>query len=700
MALVVQEFKLPRLYGHLSNERRVSQRSNRWLCEIETSAIAGSPKLFRFNVKASARGLVTKPFPCADESALEQSLRDLAAYSAGSGDRFHFEWVWDGEQLWVVQRDSEAQNKGEMPSTSTVPVLFEVSEPNLTVFIDATKTTKPWKKAASLKIFSDAGLPRAILFVLENEPSLSALAKGQTPPHLKIDLRSLLQSPIVIRTDFLTTGDKPALLSPRSETLTSAELALDWLKENAAEIVARGIRPNQFAFFAHRYITARSGAFGLSRPDHPRVRVDSTWGFPDGLLCFPHDSFEINLADKDKILKHVRCKPFYLTSTQTGVWSRQKCFAPWDWRPSLTDDELKSIARHTKRVCEHLNRPVEVMFFVGVDAKTGYPSILPWIHLLDLPEKQPKEAGDFYYAGKPFTVSNEVDLTRLRAAIDRKREVSKSYIRLQPSPELLRSKEFVLQVASVANDLRMPVQLEGSILSHIYYMLTKQNVRVRCADPFSPTQRRFFGKLVRDLIPVTIESRGERTRTFTVPKEELAKLLKVKALEEAFELFWETDAAKSFEEMADILEVLQSACHAYGRDFEALSALAEKKRKLRGGFEKGVVLVETSFVPLIGDEDPELSLFDAGKAALIGSTVASKASGIGLSRRPRSKGREAMVPLIPPTAEDTGKPFVISLPDVDYQLEVRYRTKEVVISVRPKPPPPPPPNQLELKLDS
>ncbi len=338
------------------------------------------------------------------------------------------------------------------------------------------------------------------------------------------------------------------------------------------------------------------------------------------------------------------------------------------------------------------------MYFVGVDAKTGYRSILPWIHVLELPEK-PKEASDFYYAGKPFTVSNEVDLIRLRDAMTRAREVSKVYIRLQPSPDLLRSKEFVVQVAATANELKIPVQLEGSILSHIYYMLTRQNVRVRCADPFRPAKKQLFGKLVRDLVPVTIEARGEKVRTVTVPKEELAKLLKVKALEEAFELFWEADSAKSFEEMADILEVVQSACRAYGRDFGDLSGLAEKKRKERGGFEKGVVLVETSHVPLIGEEEVEQSLFNEAQSALTTSAGASTGSGFRPSRRPRLRGKEAAIPLIPPNAEDAGKQYVISLPDDEHELIVRYTPKEIIATVRRKPPPAPPPNQLELKLE-
>jgi predicted house-cleaning noncanonical NTP pyrophosphatase (MazG superfamily) len=300
----------------------------------------------------------------------------------------------------------------------------------------------------------------------------------------------------------------------------------------------------------------------------------------------------------------------------------------------------------------------------------------------------------FYYAGKPFTVSNEMDLGRLREAMIREQKSSKVYIRLRPSPDLLRSKEFVNQVAKTANDLKIPVQLEGSVLSHIYYMLTRQKVRVRCASPFLPVRKQRFGKLVRDLVPVTIEAGGEHARTITVPKEQLAKLLKTKALEEAFELFWESDNSKSFEEMADVMEVILSACKAYGRDFKDLVSLAEKKRKERGGFEKGVVLIETSNVPLIGTEDTETPLFAENTLA-----GASNKTSIGYppSRRPRLRGRDLAIPLIPPVAEDWGKHYIISVPDEEYEFVLRYTTKEIVATIRKKSTAPPA-NQLELDL--
>jgi hypothetical protein len=60
LALVIQEFKVPRLYGHLSNERRASQRSNRWLCEIETPTLRACFKIVGADVRRPF--FLTKPF--------------------------------------------------------------------------------------------------------------------------------------------------------------------------------------------------------------------------------------------------------------------------------------------------------------------------------------------------------------------------------------------------------------------------------------------------------------------------------------------------------------------------------------------------------------------------------------------------------------------------------------------------------------
>ena len=357
----------------------------------------------------------------------------------------------------------------------------------------------------------------------------------------------------------------------------------------------------------------------------------------------------------------------------------------------------------SRAVATHLKQPVGIMFFVGVDERTGYPAILPWIHFVDTPMDK-EETAHFHYAGKSFTVTNDADLKRLEPSIVEARKTDKVAIHLRPAPSLLRDKGFVEAVAEAAKRLNVPVQLEGRLLSHIYYMLTKRGVKVRCVDAAAaPRHRQRFGKLVRDLIDVKIRAGGEIARTIQVPKDELLKLLKAKALEEAFELFRAEDPALAFEELADILEVVLSTCKAYGRSFEELTEFAAKKRRERGGFEKGIVLVETEAVPLFGAVPSELGLFGqtepaSGRASKRRRKSAKAPSELGAPRRPRVRGRDISIPMIPPHPTETGVQTVVALPDGEHEAVIRYMEKEVLVELRKKPPTPPNPNQMWLEL--
>ena len=51
----------------------------------------------------------------------------------------------------------------------------------------------------------------------------------------------------------------------------------------------------------------------------------------------------------------------------------------------------------------------------------------------------------------------------------------------------------------------------------------------------------------------------------------------------------ETDA---IEEMADVLELLHAALKVYGKSFEELDEVRMKKKEKRGGFDKGLYLID------------------------------------------------------------------------------------------------------------
>lgn len=96
-------------------------------------------------------------------------------------------------------------------------------------------------------------------------------------------------------------------------------------------------------------------------------------------------------------------------------------------------------------------------------------------------------------------------------------------------------------------------------------------------------------KLVRDLIPSIIESRGEVADTMQLGKDLLVPALKGKLLEEANEVM-DASQEQLTEELADVLEVILSIAHESGITMLDLENTRFKKRSERGGFEKGILL--------------------------------------------------------------------------------------------------------------
>ena len=93
-------------------------------------------------------------------------------------------------------------------------------------------------------------------------------------------------------------------------------------------------------------------------------------------------------------------------------------------------------------------------------------------------------------------------------------------------------------------------------------------------------------KLVRDKIPEIIEKDGKTCVTHILSDDEYIKALETKLNEEVAEY----QADKNLEEMADVLEVLQSICVARGYSLDELEAMRKKKSDERGGFKDKIYL--------------------------------------------------------------------------------------------------------------
>ena len=92
-------------------------------------------------------------------------------------------------------------------------------------------------------------------------------------------------------------------------------------------------------------------------------------------------------------------------------------------------------------------------------------------------------------------------------------------------------------------------------------------------------------KLVRDLIPKIILKSGRIPVTYIAEAREYKELLKSKLREEVEEFLQD----EHIEEVADILEVLETICNINNYKLEDILKIKKQKKKGNGGFDNKVV---------------------------------------------------------------------------------------------------------------
>lgn len=361
IAVIVQIYVKPLALGHLSNERRVVRLPHIWVCEYE---LFNDDHEFKWEkVVCDKSGFHDDPTPllCKDNKELLLSLKCICNYSH-LGTRNHYEWVWDGKRLWIVQKDIEVEKEGTSPGAEWKSKQAE--QPSaLSFFVDGLDSKGNWHKIDCLRDFSYCQLPVAQVHVLEDTCTLDELSKGQICDLLKADLSQLTKYPIIIRTDVMESVKSDSLLLPRTDAIATLEDAETFLINTSKELVSQGLKPGQFCFIAHRFIVSRSASMSYSRPESPSVLIDGIWGLPDGLLFYTHDSYQVDIDHKKIVDKLIRCKTDYLDVNVNGIFVKKSSGVPWDWKESLFESELLIIGEFTWKLAKHLDCPVQVMFF-------------------------------------------------------------------------------------------------------------------------------------------------------------------------------------------------------------------------------------------------------------------------------------------------------------------------------------------------
>lgn len=101
-----------------------------------------------------------------------------------------------------------------------------------------------------------------------------------------------------------------------------------------------------------------------------------------------------------------------------------------------------------------------------------------------------------------------------------------------------------------------------------------------------------YNKLVRDKIPVIIQASGKRCIVRIAEKDERLCYIAKKLHEEAQELTSAITKEAVQEEIADVMQVLDTIALLFGITREEIETTKKTKNEKRGSFEKFIILEE------------------------------------------------------------------------------------------------------------
>lgn len=610
MPVIVQKRAIALTRGHISNERRVAEEIRDWKGEIEAAiprAFSVSLRKWRKQVKVD--GYLDSPLMCPGDKVIKDVLSVPCTWATDQRIRVHFEWVYDGYHIYLVQADEETPSDGINPMKSACCVLAveESADAGFPYCVHPLKADdiERYSKYAKIQnplLYHRIEQSTAPLYILDDKETLESLVTGTITDKLEKDLRVLTSRSLIIRTDIASENKEDRQLLPRTNGIRDIEAAKKWLCETYIEL---STEPDRKAIFIlHNYIPAFSSAFAYASPGDKLVRIEALWGLPEGLYYYSHDKHLVDTKHSDlakiaskefKVQSFRNFKKYFVFPMDDEKWEVQSLASPYDWKSAIPEEDwIKEIAYVTRRISEEEAKSVSVMWFVGVDSTTYGCNVFPWYHEpFEYNEEQTTPRNKLSFE-RTLAIHTLGDLEQLEN-LTKKPNASIRNIQIQPTDaNILRDRPTIDRIGNAAKALGANILLEGGILSHAYYQLVRTGAKVEVRYAFEKKQSLEFNKLVRDKIPEKIQRNGEEAVTAQLDKNILSRLLKRKLVEEALEVLDSEDEENLVAELADILEVLEGIFEQHQIDIQTVLATKQNKRERAGGFEKGVYLKTTS----------------------------------------------------------------------------------------------------------
>lgn len=617
ICLIIQQYaSILSENGHLSNERRCVEEARDWHVEYSTFKSTEKINIRNWRKKIHLDDAVVLPLQCNCFPNIIVSLKFPAAFAHEKNTRIHFEWVWDGQCVYIVQADIEQVNTGINPRkiANTANDNFLHFSPKHLQPISETHSSK-YSKISNVFLYNSIGLPTTKFYILNDHDTLDLIARDKMPSLLIEDLTFLVRESLVIRMDVETNELSIRQMLPRTNEVRNIDDAISWLREQCQNTEILAYNP---AFIFHNFVPAYASAFVYAAPEQRKVIINALWGLPEGLYYNSYDTYIVDTGHRDlskitqnnytffKTDTNKRFKRYFVAPDEKGSWGTHMLIKPYDWKETLNDSKtIHTIAHQTRMIADREQHPVSVMWLVGVDKSISSTNTLPWYHEhYDLSKiKHGSQFRKKTIFDKDFVIRTSEDFKRLESEVNKESSFVRC-IRIEPHDDkLLRDKHTLKKIGEIATKIDATILLEGSTLSHAYYQLMQTKARVE-AIPFTYTQTRIeYYKLVRDKIPEKISEGGEKVRKSKFSGNDLLRLLKDKLVEESFEVLDAHTREQILEELADVNEVMDTILSNIQSDRRELAARQKKKAEKAGRFENGLVLLETDNPLLSTKED-------------------------------------------------------------------------------------------------
>jgi predicted house-cleaning noncanonical NTP pyrophosphatase (MazG superfamily) len=631
---IVQDQFAVHARGQMSNERRVRYEKRDWAIEVE--ALNGKlADQISIAVRRWRDGQDVTDTPLVCESPLKISLvlKRVAMWAVQDSRRFLFEWIWNGRAIYLVQMDIATTSGGENPKDLLPAAIGQVALDPLTIFTTAhAKHKERLRKLSNAALYENLGYSMPPFYVLDQPDVMREILRdGQVSECLSFDLEALTRRPLVLRTDAGELPPEKREMLPRSEELRSGDAARSWLLEVfRPTIKSLGLESSEIALIGHHFIPSVASAWAGAEPGKRWVRIEALWGIPESLYWHSHDTFEVDTEKADistvytnhsayPIRHRERFKGTFIAPNSDGAWIHHQTKQPFDWSPTISANQwLREIAHTTRRVCERLKKPVEVMWFVDNHSEATRHRVLPWYHSVpentDVPVRAPRKK---IKSSQERTIRNRQDWIKLQSDVAGAVRIER--IVVEPDdPELIRNQTFAEELGKLAAKHGVVIVLAGGILSHAYHALRRAGASVECIDLFGATEDKTeYNKLVRDRVPAQIADRGEHFEMVRLNGQALVTALRRKLLEEALEALDASAGSDLVGELADVQEVVRAIAKAVQVSPQQLEEERLRKLKKRGAFEEGYMLLRTASPHSLGKSSSNEPLIAASENTAI-----------------------------------------------------------------------------------